>query len=164
MSNRATGSSPGRVGAAQTSTRQPARPRVDGWGAVRVESVDVRIVDAPDVAGVADVADAAGAAERRLVRARVHLGRLCPADVHVHVVPARTPADASAGPPLARLWSVQSYGNGTYVFETHLPATAPSRALRVQVARREDVRDDAGSAPPIARSRAVAGRGRRATP
>lgn len=76
----------------------------DEWQTVRVTHVKTVPLRA-DVPG------------RVRVRVNVHLGALAPADV---LVEARTDqqasTDASAEWPI-RLFSAQSYGNGTYVFE-----------------------------------------------
>ncbi len=67
------------------------------------------------------------------LRVTVHLGSLSPADVVVEAA-AGEPADTSREWPI-RLCSMQSYGNGTYVFEGLLPPhdTKDQRALTVRV-------------------------------
>ena len=104
-----------------TSNHEPSLPPEPGphhlpahddawWAAVRVGSVAVsRHGTAAD----------AGAT----VRACVELGALAPADVRVHVVGEGASAgEASVGSEGVRLWSTQSFDNGTFVFEAHVPA------------------------------------------
>lgn len=65
------------------------------------------------------------------VRANVHLGSLVPADVLVEATAdvAETAAASREWP--IRLWSVQSYRNGTYVFEGLLPLEAVDEHLLI---------------------------------
>jgi len=66
---------------------------------------------------------AAGRTDRTVLRAVVQLGALAPADVRVTVrQPAAGVEAASEGP--VRLWSAQSYRNGTFVFEASTNASA----------------------------------------
>ena len=59
------------------------------------------------------------------IRAVVQLGTLLPADVRVHVAPRGNAASCESDPGALRLWSVQSYRNGAFVFE----ATALDREI-----------------------------------
>jgi len=80
------------------------------WSAVRVGSVAVS-------------RHGSAADEGATVRACVELGALAPADVRVDVVGAGAAAgEASVGSEGVRLWSTQSFDNGTFVFEAHVPA------------------------------------------
>ncbi len=55
------------------------------------------------------------------VRANVHLGALTPADVLVEATAEGGEASDPRGEWPIRLCSIQSYGNGTYVFDAPLP-------------------------------------------
>ena len=75
------------------------------WERVRVVDVELRHARA-------DVGS------RIIVRAVVHLGALLPADVQVTVWRRHAIVGCESSSDRAvRLWSVQSYGNGAYVFE-----------------------------------------------
>jgi hypothetical protein len=80
------------------------------WGGVRVTHLEANPL----------LADFPG---RVRVRANVHLGCLLPADVLVEATIDAAASDASGEWPI-RLCSVQSYRNGTYVFEGLLPLEA----------------------------------------
>ena len=62
----------------------------------------------------------------RIVRACVHLGALLPADVHVELLCAEDRLIEGEPPHSSRheMWSVQSYDNGTFSYEGHVPAPA----------------------------------------
>ncbi|MHB1223420.1 MAG: hypothetical protein ACYC2G_05150 [Gemmatimonadaceae bacterium] len=92
------------------SVRAGAPGREPDWPSVRILDVEI------------DAGERSIPANHRRVRAIVHLGRLVPADVHVRAMVAHALADdVRRGAHAARLWSAQSYGNGTYVFEGHVP-------------------------------------------
>lgn len=106
--------------AAEASATGWARWVRDRWPAVRVthlKTVPLR----PHVPG------------RLRVRVNVYLGALAPADVLVEatVDEADTP-DGSGEWPI-RLCSVQSYGNGIYVFEALLPRQPVEHRRRLTV-------------------------------
>ena len=102
----------------------PRPPAADAWAEVRLEAVSVE----PPAAGAGTGA----------VLARVHLGRLLPADVEVHLVRADAVADdLPAQASLGRLWSRHPYGNGSYLFEARVPAALlDGQRLKVRVAPR----------------------------
>ena len=62
----------------------------------------------------------AGAEPRTTVRACVHLGVLAPADVMAELLAADPGASKAHAMPF-RLWSMQSYHNDSYDFETQVP-------------------------------------------
>lgn len=80
------------------------------WGGVRVTHLETNPL----------LADVPG---RVRVRANVDLGSLLPADVLVEATTDAAETAASAEWPI-RLCSVQSYANGTYVFEGLIPLEA----------------------------------------
>ena len=86
-------------------TTEHARER---WARLRIHGIEER-------------AESAGGGMTR-VEARIHLGELVPADVCVELVAGedlgRVPADHRS---CRRLCSVQSYDNGTYLFEVSVP-------------------------------------------
>lgn len=95
---------------------------------------------APDVAGewptvhIEDVAlsPAAPGTAHAAVRACVQLGRLLPVDVEASVeVEGEVPGDVATAP----MWTAQSFHNGRYEFEAHLPQArlAGARCLSVTV-------------------------------
>lgn len=94
------------------------------WPAVRIVGVEIEEGKPSIPAGY------------RRVRVGIQLGPLTPADVRVHMVPARARADSAPFEArTVRLWSALSYGNGVYVFEGHVPERAleePGR-MRLQV-------------------------------
>jgi hypothetical protein len=91
------------------------------WGGVRVTHLETNPL----------LADVPG---RVRVRANVHLGSLLPADVLVEATTDAAEAPDASGEWPIRLSSVQSYGNGTYVFEGLLPLEAVDEyALIVRV-------------------------------
>lgn len=100
-----------------------AATRERDWLTVYVESVSVD-GGAPSIP-----------VDHRRVRAIVHLGRLLPADVNVRaMLVARVPTDdVRREAHVARLWSAQSYGNGTYVFEGHVLESSLSDPERLKV-------------------------------
>lgn len=81
------------------------------WGGVRVTDLEINPL----------LADVPG---RVHVRANVHLGPLLPADVLVEAATDAAEATDASGEWPIRLCSVQSYANGTYVFEGLLPLEA----------------------------------------
>jgi hypothetical protein len=106
--------------AGATATGGWARWVRDKWPAVRV--THVKTVPLP--------ADTRGPAR---VRVNVHLGALTPADVLVEAtVNEADGRDASDGAPI-RLCSIQSYGNGTYVFDGLLPRQTDDAHLPLMV-------------------------------
>lgn len=91
--------------------RADVRHQQSWWSVVRV--LDSELVDG------AERRDAGDRRECRLpIRAYVHLGELTPADVHIDLHGGRlSAADVRDRPDGVRLYSVESYGNGIFVFE-----------------------------------------------
>ena len=84
------------------------------------------------------------------VTAVLHLGALLPADVLVQLLPPpAASADDDVEEDVLRLWSVQSYRNGMYVFEAH----APDRLLAARPGARLRVRRHEGGSPTVAAER-----------
>jgi hypothetical protein len=97
------------------------------WGGVRVTHLEANPLFA-DVPG------------QVRVRANVHLVSLLPADVLVELTGTADAADASGEWPI-RLCSVQSYNNGSYVFEGLLPLEAVDDHLLIVRVRPSAVRE-----------------------
>jgi hypothetical protein len=113
-------------------------PRELDWQGVHIEQVEVG-------------AGHPAAPDHRCVRAIVHLDGLTPADVRVLLLPITVLADdAPSGEPIARLWSVRSLANGSYVFEASVPAgkLAGPRQLKVHVGPANDSIGGQFSLPP----------------
>ncbi|HEY0971608.1 MAG TPA: hypothetical protein VGE02_11630 [Gemmatimonadales bacterium] len=74
-------------------------------------------------------------AGHRRARATIHLGRLTPADVRVHLATARARADdvAARDGEMVRLTSARPYGNGVYLFEGHVDEVALGDPARLRV-------------------------------
>jgi hypothetical protein len=80
------------------------------------------------------------------VHANVHLGSLAPADVHVEVTADGSEKAEASGECSVRLFSIQSYGNGTYVFEGLLPSQVVEKDCPLTVRVRPGAAHDALSA------------------
>ena len=104
------------------ATRSGA-PGTDGWVHVRIRSVE----SLPSLARDGD--------DHVVIRAHIHLGTLLPADVKVDFLAPASPASRAGDAPEAccQLWSVQSYDNGSFVFEAVVPAELVDGAPRVGV-------------------------------
>lgn len=134
-------------GPAATSRAAPlasrsSDPRTAHWVRVRVRSVE-------SLRTLAREGD-----EQVVVRACVHLGALLPADVKVDLLtPARVASRAGDAPDACcQLWSVQSYDNGTFVFEALVPAELVDRATTVGVrVRAQRVREEPSTLRPVIR-------------
>ena len=111
-----------------------------------------------------------GASEAAMLRVRLHLGALTPADVRVELtiggpLVARDPS-ASA----VRLMSARSHGNGDYTFEAELPPSVLDGALGFTVRVVPDSRHGAVVLAPVMRTAyrgrptAAVGRRREALP
>ena len=96
-----------------TPDDQPPRPQLDArcaagieacWPLVHVECAQI------STGGVSDCA-----------RAVVQLGRLTPADVRVELMPSEPEGPEAAPPAERRMFSIQSYDNGCFLFEASLP-------------------------------------------
>jgi hypothetical protein len=92
----------------------------DQWGAVRVTHVKTKPLRA-------------GTRGRLQVRANVHLGSLAPADVLVEATANGAKTADATGEWSVRLSSMQSYRNGTYVYEGLLPQQAVEERCRLTV-------------------------------
>lgn len=112
----------------------PHPPAADAWAEVRIDAVMVE--PEPSLAAGDHGLGADGAT--RCVLARLHLGRLLPVDVEVHLVRADAVADdLPAQGSAVRLCSRHPYGNGAYLFEAHVPAALlAADRLKVHVAPR----------------------------
>ena len=108
-----------------------------------------------------DVVEVGPAPNGRRVRAVVRLGGLSPADVRVELLRAGATAGGSSRAQVRRMWSTQSYANGSFVFEALLPGDGrPADGWQVRVrpadapypspARRPlaDARPEPHAAPP----------------
>jgi hypothetical protein len=97
---------------------------------------------APEVRVIsAELGAGRGGDVRSVVRACVYLDTLLPADVRVELVVGRPGEDAARMRETdVRLWSVQSYGNGSFLFESTMPALAlgAGEGPGVRVASRDD--------------------------
>jgi hypothetical protein len=110
-----------------------ARPAYGPQGGPRRDA-EVRVISAELGAG-------RGGDTRRVVRACVYLDTLLPADVRVELVSGRPGEDASRTRATdVRLWSVLSYGNGSFLFESAVPALelGAGESVGVRVALRDD--------------------------
>ena len=73
-----------------------------------------------------------GARGHHRVRATIDLGGLAPADVVVQLLTgAAAGTDDRRVEPIARLWSVQSLSNGSFVFEARVPTALIAEPRRV---------------------------------
>ena len=73
-----------------------------------------------------------GAPDHHRVRATINLGGLAPADVVVQLLPgAAAGSDDWQVDAIARLWSVQSLSNGSFVFEACVPTALIAAPRRV---------------------------------
>ena len=118
---------------ADVSAGRGSRATYGPQGVPRREA-DVRVVSAEMGAG-------RGGDTRRTVRACVYLDTLLPADVRVELVAGRPGEDASRTRATdVRLWSVLSYGNGSFLFESAVPALelGDGESVGVRVAPRDD--------------------------
>jgi hypothetical protein len=109
------------------------------WRGVRIEE--------------AQLAPAAGSEHAMRVWACVELGELAPADVRVELVPGAPGTILDRSTHRAhRLWSVQSYFNGRYVFEGIVPAPdlAGPEGYSIRITRYADVAA-ARTAPAVVR-------------
>jgi hypothetical protein len=118
-----------------TATGGWARWVRDRWQAVRVTHLKTVPLH-PDVPG------------RLRVRVNVYLGALAPADVLVEATADRAETDGARAVEAPdewpiRLCSMQSYRNGTYVFEALLPRQAVEQRRRLTVRVRPGARHEA---------------------
>ena len=82
------------------------------WPRVRIVSIDI------------SEGGARAPSDARIVHTCVHLGSLAPADVRVEMTSGDPAVANDPSAAAVRLWSVQSYGNGSFVFEAELPRAA----------------------------------------
>lgn len=93
----------------------------DEWERVCIERVELQRASAcPSLA---------------VVRATVHLGRLLPPEVCVELTWEEESEAPRATTTTERMWTAQSYDNGTFVFEAHAPGhcLVAARGIRVSV-------------------------------
>lgn len=91
---------------------------------------------------------------QQIVRACVHLGALLPVDVHVELLCAEDRIGAGESPHSSRheMWSVQSYDNGTFSYEGHIPASALEGKLGCAIRVTSTARNvDPSEVPPVIR-------------
>jgi hypothetical protein len=116
-----------------------ARLVAAGWRKVQIEDVSV------DVEAAAE-----GREPTAIVRARVHLGPLLPADVLVELDFLRRPSHPWSALP-RRLWSMSSYHDGTYMFEARVPTGLLRRGGYVlRVSPSGDLPPDPAMSPVVA--------------